>query len=155
MPIGFPKQKIMRTESVFWRILAVLSNTHFVEAPERYQNTFVFDEISFKTSRMIQNYIYHRILVHKTNIWSILRSQIPYSIVKIGSFWPIFRKLAQASHTSPFGSRIYFQGFSHPKNNNKPFLDRFECFLKNSIFDRFFDLRSPDPPYFQVHFLKC
>ena len=105
--------------------------------------------------QMSQNYIPNQFQIHKTNIWSILRSQIPYSIVKIGPFSPIFRKLAQASHTSPFGSRIYFQGFSHPKNNNKPFLDRFECFLKNSIFDRFFGLRSPDPPYFQVHFLKC
>ena len=124
----------MRKQSVFWRILAVLSNTHFVEPLLRYQNTFVFDEISFKTSRMIQIYIYNRILVLRINIWSTLRPEIPYSIVKIGSFSPISRKLAEASHTSPFEPRIYLEGFSNPINSFKPFPGHFEQFLKKSIF---------------------
>ena len=124
----------MRKQSVFWRILAVLSDTHFVEPLLRYQNTFVFDEISFKTSRMIQIYIYHRILVHKINIWSISRSETPYWTVKIDPFLTIFPKLAHVAQTNPEGSRIYFQGFLDPINSLKAFPGHFEQFWKNSIF---------------------
>ena len=98
----------MWPESEFWWILTVLSDTHFVEPLVRYQNTFVFDEISFKTSRMIQNYIPYQFKTNLGNFKVFLRAQTPYWTVKIDPFLTIFPKLAQVAKTNPEGSRIYF-----------------------------------------------
>ena len=109
-------------------------DTQVVEPNQRYQNTFVLDEKSFKSSRMIQNYILKRFWVQKINFGLVLRSLNPYWTVKIGSFSADFRKLAEVAHTSPLGSRIYLEGFSDPINSFKPFPGHFEQFFKKSIF---------------------
>ena len=134
LSIRFPAAKIMRHLSRFWRILTILTNTQVVEPHQRYQNSMNRDENCFLILQMSQNYIYKRFWVQKTNFELILRVQTPYWTVKIGSFLADFRKLAQASHTSPFGPRIYLEGFSDPINSFKPFPGHFEQFLKKSIF---------------------
>ena len=134
LSISFPTAKIMRHWSRFWRILTIFLDTHLVEPNQRYQNLFVLDKNSFKTSRMIQNYIFKRFWVQKINFGLVLRFLNPYWTVKIDSFLTDFRKLAQAPHTSPFGPRIYLEGFSDPINSFKPFPGHFEQFKKKRFF---------------------
>ena len=134
LSISFPTAKIMRHQSRFWRILTIFLDTQVVEPNQRYQNTFVLDENCFILLQMSQNYILKQFLVHRTNFEVVSRAQTPYWTVKIGSFLADFRKLAQAHHTSPFGPRIYLEGFFDPINSFKPFPGHFEQFFKKSIF---------------------
>ena len=124
----------MLPESRFWRILTIFLDTHLVELNQRYQNSMNRDKNCFKLLQMSRNYIYKRFSVHRTNFGLVLRVQTPYWTVKNDSFLADFRKLAQALHTSPFGPRIYLEGFSDPINSFKPFPGHFEQFLKKSIF---------------------
>ena len=134
LSISFPTAKIMRHQSRFWRILTINLDTHLVEPNQRYQNSMNRDENCFILLQMSQNYIYKRFWVLKTNFEVISRVQTPYWTVKIDPFLTIFRKLAQLAHTTPEGSRIYFQGFSDPINSFKPFPGHFEQLFEKSIF---------------------